>query len=185
MSPALGYSVEDVLVDGESVGPRDTYTFNNVTSNHTISVSFTTISKGTIQIDNTTMDGIGKIDIYAKDFEFGVTAIEYVLSFDPAKLTVEAMSNDDSLGWVLGSLLKKTDGIIHFIAGGQPVNLAGRTRIATILVFENSSGSTTIGFTGYVYNDSPVETAVTDDSQPPQEIRWPDIKLVPGSITIN
>jgi predicted ester cyclase len=40
-TPDAGYRVADVLVDGVSVGARTSYTFNSVTSNHTISVSFT------------------------------------------------------------------------------------------------------------------------------------------------
>jgi len=40
MSPAQGYRVQSVLVDGVSVGKGTTYNFNNVTSDHTISVSF-------------------------------------------------------------------------------------------------------------------------------------------------
>jgi hypothetical protein len=40
-TPATGYEVEDVLVDGVSVGPADSYTFLNVTEDHSISVSFT------------------------------------------------------------------------------------------------------------------------------------------------
>jgi len=35
-----GYHVADVLVDGSSVGAVTTYTFNNVTADHTISASF-------------------------------------------------------------------------------------------------------------------------------------------------
>ena len=40
MTPASGYHVADVLVDGASVGAVGTYTFTNVAANHTISVSF-------------------------------------------------------------------------------------------------------------------------------------------------
>ncbi|MEK7399912.1 MAG: cohesin domain-containing protein, partial [Candidatus Poribacteria bacterium] len=36
----IGYHVADVLVDGSSVGAVGTYTFTNVTANHTISASF-------------------------------------------------------------------------------------------------------------------------------------------------
>ncbi|WP_214078621.1 Ig-like domain-containing protein [Mesotoga sp.] len=61
MSPDLGYSVEDVLVDGESVGPRDTYTFNNVTSNHTISVSFTTLPPDTYTVTFSVSDSSGAL----------------------------------------------------------------------------------------------------------------------------
>src|SRR5439155_14095274 len=35
------YSIADVLVDGSSVGALASYTFSNVTANHTIAASFT------------------------------------------------------------------------------------------------------------------------------------------------
>ncbi|OQX24535.1 MAG: hypothetical protein BWK80_20345 [Desulfobacteraceae bacterium IS3] len=37
---AVGYAVDDVQVDGKSAGPVTSYTFQNVTSNHSIYVSF-------------------------------------------------------------------------------------------------------------------------------------------------
>ena len=40
MTPAVGYHVADVLVDGSSVGAVASYDFTSVTANHTISVSF-------------------------------------------------------------------------------------------------------------------------------------------------
>ena len=40
ISPNTNYHVADVLVDGSSVGAVTTYTFSNVTANHTISASF-------------------------------------------------------------------------------------------------------------------------------------------------
>ena len=39
-TPNSGYQVNDVLVDGESVGAVNTYTFTNVTADHTIVVTF-------------------------------------------------------------------------------------------------------------------------------------------------
>ncbi|MBI4811693.1 MAG: hypothetical protein HY800_09700, partial [Ignavibacteriales bacterium] len=39
-TPDTGYHIFDVIVDGSSVGRPTSYTFNNVTVNHTISVSF-------------------------------------------------------------------------------------------------------------------------------------------------
>jgi hypothetical protein len=41
ITPNTNYHVADVLVDGLSVGAVASYTFNNVTANHTISASFT------------------------------------------------------------------------------------------------------------------------------------------------
>jgi uncharacterized repeat protein (TIGR02543 family) len=40
IQPASGYHVLDVLVDGNSVGAVGSYTFSNVTANHTISATF-------------------------------------------------------------------------------------------------------------------------------------------------
>ena len=45
MTPDAGFQVEDVLVDGVTVGPVLTYTFGNVTIAHTISVSFKVLVK--------------------------------------------------------------------------------------------------------------------------------------------
>jgi YVTN family beta-propeller protein len=40
ITPAAGYHVADVLVDGSSVGALTTYTFVNITANHTIAATF-------------------------------------------------------------------------------------------------------------------------------------------------
>ncbi|RLC09413.1 MAG: hypothetical protein DRI57_22170, partial [Deltaproteobacteria bacterium] len=40
MNPAPGYQVADVIVDGESAGPGNIYTFENVAADHFISVTF-------------------------------------------------------------------------------------------------------------------------------------------------
>jgi len=40
IAPNTGHHVADVLVDGSSVGAVTTYTFTNVTANHTIAASF-------------------------------------------------------------------------------------------------------------------------------------------------
>ncbi|MBU4511368.1 peptidoglycan DD-metalloendopeptidase family protein [bacterium] len=41
ITPVIGYSIDDVLVDGSSVGAVSSYTFTNVTEDHTISATFT------------------------------------------------------------------------------------------------------------------------------------------------
>jgi hypothetical protein len=44
ITPNVGYKIKDVKVDGASVGAVNTYTFTNVTSNHTIEVTFEVIT---------------------------------------------------------------------------------------------------------------------------------------------
>ena len=46
-----GYEIADVLVDGNSVGAVETYTFDEVKANHTISVSFNKTATG-VELDN-------------------------------------------------------------------------------------------------------------------------------------
>ena len=46
-----GYAIADVLVDGQSVGAVDSYTFENVTANHTIAALFTKAASD-VQFDN-------------------------------------------------------------------------------------------------------------------------------------
>jgi streptogramin lyase len=56
IAPSQGYTVSNVLVDGRSLGSMETYAFTNVSSNHTISVSFRVADDvpptGSITIDN-------------------------------------------------------------------------------------------------------------------------------------
>ena len=40
ITPNTGYHIDDVMVDGSSVGAVSSYTFNNVTAGHTITASF-------------------------------------------------------------------------------------------------------------------------------------------------
>lgn len=42
--PDAGFEIADVLVDGVSAGPVGTYTFSNIRANHSISVSFSSVT---------------------------------------------------------------------------------------------------------------------------------------------
>jgi hypothetical protein len=48
ITPASGYAISSVAVDGVSVGTPTSYTFSNVTANHTIAATFAAIPKYTI-----------------------------------------------------------------------------------------------------------------------------------------
>jgi hypothetical protein len=40
MAPSEGYLIQDVLIDGKSIGPKSSYIFSNIQSDHQISVTF-------------------------------------------------------------------------------------------------------------------------------------------------
>jgi len=58
ISPDSGYAISDVLIDGSSVGAVSSFTFQNVTSNHTIHASF--VLGYTLTV-NTRGDGTGHV----------------------------------------------------------------------------------------------------------------------------
>ena len=48
ITPVIGYSIDDVLVDGSSVGAVSSYTFTNVTEDHTIYATFISEAFGSV-----------------------------------------------------------------------------------------------------------------------------------------
>jgi len=58
ITPEEGYEVSDVLVDGESVGVAERYTFENVTSNHTIHATFEAIPQWDPWVYDENGDGV-------------------------------------------------------------------------------------------------------------------------------
>ena len=57
ITPDAGYVIEDVLVDGESVGAVDKYTFENVREKHTIEAVFAEQNGGVADPDDTGVSG--------------------------------------------------------------------------------------------------------------------------------
>jgi len=51
ITPNHGYTIASVVVDGSSVGTGSTYTFTNVTGDHTISATFNVAAGGTARAD--------------------------------------------------------------------------------------------------------------------------------------
>ncbi len=76
ITPAEGYAIKDVVVDGESVGAVSTYTFTKVDTNHTISASFeikvfTITAKAT---ENGTISPSGEVKVnYGATVVFTIT----------------------------------------------------------------------------------------------------------------
>jgi len=110
ITPDAGYGVADVLVDGSSVGAVTSYSFNNVTSAHTIAASFVDATAPTVQVtgpaggavviigDNATLSWQASDNV-------GVTAIDLLLSrsgsggpFDPV---ATGIGNTGSYDWTV------------------------------------------------------------------------------------
>ncbi|MCC7265347.1 MAG: tandem-95 repeat protein, partial [Candidatus Latescibacteria bacterium] len=60
ITPAAGYSIADVLVDGVSVGAVSSYNFNNITADHTIAASFADVTPPVVTAQLTGVWGISR-----------------------------------------------------------------------------------------------------------------------------
>ena len=89
IEPDSHYHIQDVLVDGASIGPVSSYTFENVTSGHTISASFA-VDTHTITI-STAGNGNGTVS---------PSAATYTYNFGDV-VELSAVPSDDSIfrGW--------------------------------------------------------------------------------------
>lgn len=73
ITPSSGYKISSVKVDGASVGAVSSYTFNNITSGHTISVTFASaasLSAGSVTIGD---NGSGTLTNGTTKSGYGIT----------------------------------------------------------------------------------------------------------------
>ncbi len=132
IGPAAGYHVADVVVDGVSQGAITTYTFLNVTSNHTISATF--VINPTITTSSLPNGDVGVYYTARLDASGGAGA--YAWSVPPPGSLPAGLSLDSSLG------------VIH----GNPA-AAGPSSF-TIMVTDSLGGTATRTFTP-TFNVSP------------------------------
>lgn len=89
----VGYRIVDVVVDGSSVGIVTSYTFSNVTSNHSIAVTF---AKNAYIITVTAGKG-GSISPASTGFDYGNTQ-QYIICTDTGYHIVDVLVDDASVG---------------------------------------------------------------------------------------
>ncbi|PCJ51369.1 MAG: hypothetical protein COA79_26465, partial [Planctomycetota bacterium] len=73
ISPDSGYQINDVLVDSSSVGAITSYTFTNITTNHTIHATFNALPTYTVTYNGNTNTG-GSLPTDGNNYLNGATA---------------------------------------------------------------------------------------------------------------
>lgn len=152
ITPSSGYKISSVKVDGASVGAVSSYTFNNITSGHTISVTFASaasLSAGSVTIGD---NGSGTLIGGTTKSGYGITASLPVTASYVSGTTVTASYNFKSAKTVS---LEYVNGTWQF-----PVNSSSATNARKIYIpVETPDGSYTITFT--VKALDPQATALT------------------------
>jgi len=107
ITPNSGYQINSVLVDGLSVGPISSYTFFNVTANHTISASFSSSQTSTpgvsglvtqLKFDNDATDSVGGNDFTLRGTASFNNSITAPITGNVASLFLDGGVESQALG---------------------------------------------------------------------------------------
>lgn len=115
INPAVGFRVSDVLIDGVSVGPVQSYTFTNVIATHTISATFAQNPSSTIVASsgpNGTISPSGSVSVPSggnQTFTFTPDAGYRVLA-----VTVDGLPKPLGLGYKFSSVTADHTIIVTF-----------------------------------------------------------------------
>ena len=152
ITPEKGYKIKEVIVDGKSIGVVSSYTFRNVTENHTISVIFEKEIKIILQI------GSKKIYINNSPQEIDVAPtivegrtyipIRYIVEplggetlWDSQEKKIKIVFKDRMIELWIGKNISKVDGEFKLIDPGNPkvvpMIISGRTMLPLRFVAEN------------------------------------------------
>ena len=124
ITPTSGYLVRDVLVDGASVGAVSSYTFTNVTGNHTIAATFRT-SGGSGNTGGGTSSGDSTVSILDSATGIraqGVTSGSLIISL--LTDTATGRANEVVNAVVYGELLRSV-GSGHAVIGAYEIKASG------------------------------------------------------------
>lgn len=147
ITPATGYHILDVLVDGISMGPIGTYTFANVTANHTIAATFA-INTYTI---TSAINGSGMISpAGATTFNHGATHT-YLIGAATGSVLIDVIVDGISQGPV-------TTYTFTNITADHNIQAITNTATFTVTVNQPANGAITPGTQVFNYGATPAFT---------------------------
>ena len=129
ITPDDGYIINDILVDGNSVGAVSSYTFTNITQNHTISATFSAAATGPVH--NLTKDTYyDTIQAALDDADSGDT------------IEVADGTYDESIIFSSGKVI-----ILQSVNGASSTTIRGNNGSDTVKIECSPEGTTLKGFT--------------------------------------
>jgi DMSO/TMAO reductase YedYZ molybdopterin-dependent catalytic subunit len=169
ITPETGYRVEDVLVDGVSVGAVTSYTFENVTQDHTISASFTGLMKTftitNLRVDYSQRDDRDSIVMTAKyalpdGYAFNPRTDVVKFDIDGLEITIPAGSFKGLFNTFVYTTKGNATPKVTVIMNSRTGDLTLVVRKANVDVIDNSDGVTVTFSIGGVIGTQTVEMFV-------------------------
>jgi ABC-type transporter MlaC component len=132
ITPNSGYNINDVKVDGASVGKVSSYTFTNVTANHTIEASFSAIATYTLTITKGGT-GTGTVTNNPTGTTFGAGTV--------VTLTATPNANSTFTGW---------SGGYSGTSSTCPVTMNGNTSVTATFMLKTYTITASAGTNGSI-----------------------------------
>jgi hypothetical protein len=142
ITPAWGYKISSVTVDGTNKGAINSYTFTNVTGSHSISVSF--VPSGVITLDPPTTQSTTGVNVASGTIKsgYGIIASAHATYTDVTDVRL-VMSYNFGDGAKTVTLEETASGRFEF-----PVNAASPTRARCVYIpVATADGSYTLTYT--------------------------------------
>ena len=125
--PSWGYEIEDVLVDGRSVGAISSFTFRNVTSEHSIAATFR--PNGRVSLEDIGLTDSKGVSLAGKSIKSG-----YGIFADVTVDTYNVLNVSLTLSYDFGEGEKTVDLVLSEGKYVFPVNSASPTRARCIYI---------------------------------------------------
>ena len=138
ITPAAGFNVANVLVDGVSVGAVTSYTFSSVTANHTLSATFAASSSYSLAISKS---GTGAGTITGTGINCGTDCSESFSGVTSVSLTAASNSNSTFTGW---------GGVCSGTANTCTVNVNGSQSVTAIFALKTFTLTASAGSNGTI-----------------------------------
>jgi hypothetical protein len=138
ITPATGFYVANVLVDGVSVGAFTSYTFSSVAANHTISATFAASSSYSLAVSKS---GTGAGTITGTGINCGTDCSEAFSGVTSVSLTAASNSNSTFTGW---------GGACSGTANSCAVNVNGSRSVTAVFALKTFTLTASAGTNGTI-----------------------------------
>lgn len=139
VTPAKGYRIADLIVDNSSVGAVDSYSFYNVTANHTISAFFTPLTysincsagrNGHINPSGTIVTAYGTGQTFTIEADRGYQIESILVDGNPVGTVSQYTFNDITSDHTISAIFKRLMfSIMESVGPGGSINPSGQSTV--------------------------------------------------------
>jgi len=169
MTPAAHYHLSQLLIDASPVPPSATYTFHNVTVNHSIAASF---AIDTFQVNASVSGGHGSVSPAARTVNYGGSAMVNITPDDyyvVASITDNGVAKAPTNTYTVSDVTAAHSVVVTFALTAPQVASVSPT---------SASPGTQLTIKGWCFGSNVSDSVVTVGGVPAEVVSWTDTAIV-------